>query len=187
MQKFSPPLLYLLGVITCLSLAYILLQYSDFGTSVIPGWHTTIFPQYYLPDLIFISLAFFQLLLILVRQVFGLQSQITTDHLEGGNKLILGISGLNLAGWWIDFITAWHDGYLYELSAFYPRLFGWNFGLYCLFAGINLLAPQLFWRRRIRRHAGWTIGICLLINLGWYVEHLSGLISAALPVNMSGY
>lgn len=178
MPKYPAILLYLLGVITGLSLAFFTFWNLDYATSVIPGWHTTVFPPYFIQGLILSGLAFFQILLILVRHVFKFQKYISSDHLEGVNKLILGTGLLVLLTWTWAYTSAWYSGYLYEQFAFYQRIFGHFWWIYCGLMCCNLIAPQMFWWRRIRRHVGWTLGICLLINIGAYYERLAGILTA---------
>lgn len=182
MFKLPPFLLFLLGIITGLALGYSIFPYFNFATSVIPGWHTTVFPPYFMPGLILSGLAFFQVLLILVRQVFKFQEHISADHIEGVNKLILGTSLFVLLTWIWACANAWYSGYFYEQLAFYQRVFGhfwWTYyGLMCC----NLITPQIFWWPRIRRHIGWTLGICLLINIGAYFERLAVIFTAMMRI-----
>lgn len=178
-MKFPAFLLFLLGLLVGLTLGIKIVPGLDFTTSVIPGWHTTVFPPYYVPGLVLSGLAFFQLLLLGVRQVFQFQAHITVDHIEGVNKLILGASLLVLIRYGF---SAWNSNF-FEQLALNQRVWGqfWSiyFGLMCLSAA----APQAFWWRRIRRNMGWTAGICLLPGIGdlheWLVAsvmHMAGQI-----------
>ena len=172
MFKRPPFLLFLLGLVVGLTLGVKIVPGLGSAGSVIPGWHTTVFPSYYVPGLVLSGLAFFQLLLVGVRQVFQFQAHIKIDHIEGVNKLILGASLLVLIRYGF---SAWNSNF-FEQFAFNQRVWGqfWSiyFGLMCLSAA----APQAFWWRRIRRNMGWTAGICLLPGIGDFHEWLIGIV-----------
>ncbi len=142
----------------------------DFAVSVLPGWHTTIFPPYFVAGAIFSGFAMVLTLLIIARKVFNLQDYITIYHLENMNKIML-LTGMMVGyAYIIEFFTAWYSGNIYERFAFLNRAFGPYAWAYWIMMTCNVMVPQIFWVRKWRRNLKIMFVASLLINVGMWFE-----------------
>ncbi len=142
----------------------------DFAISQLPGWHTTIFPPYFVAGAIFSGFAMVVTLLIPARVLFGLKDIITVRHIENMNKIII-LTGLIVGtAYTIEFFIAWYSGNDYEGFAFINRMMGPKWWAYLTMFSCNVLIPQLFWFKRIRTSMLWSMIICLLVNVGMWFE-----------------
>jgi Ni/Fe-hydrogenase subunit HybB-like protein len=142
----------------------------DFATSVIPGWHTTIFPPYFVAGAVFSGFAMVMTLMILARQVYGLKELMTIKHLEYMNKIMLVTGSLVGYAYAMEFFTAWYSGNQYERYAFINRMTGPYWWAYWTMITCNVLSPQLFWFKRIRTSLPIMFVISILINIGMWFE-----------------
>ncbi len=142
----------------------------DFAVSILPGWHTTIFPPYFVAGAIFSGFAMVVTLAVPARAWFNLKDVITMRHLDNMNKIIL-VTGLMVGyAYSTEFFIAWYSGSVYERFAFINRAFGaWAFS-YWIMVSCNVLAPQLFWFKRIRTSIPAMMVICVLVNIGMWFE-----------------
>jgi len=142
----------------------------DFAVSQLPGWHSTIFPPYFVAGAIFSGCAMVVTLAVPARSLFGLHSLITPRHLENMNKLILGTSLLVGYAYGIEWFMAWYSGNPYERFVQINRAmgpYGWAYGV---MVGCNVLVPQLFWSHTIRT-TPWLMWIIAgLGNVGMWFE-----------------
>jgi molybdopterin-containing oxidoreductase family membrane subunit len=142
----------------------------DFATSVIPGWHTTIFPPYFVAGAIFSGFAMVVTLMVPARQWFGLKHLITMRHLENMNKVILATGCMVGYAYGVEFFMAWYSGNPYEKFAFINRAFGPYWWAYWTMVSCNVLAPQLFWFKAIRTSIPAMFIICIFVNIGMWFE-----------------
>jgi molybdopterin-containing oxidoreductase family membrane subunit len=142
----------------------------DFATSVIPGWHTTIFPPYFVAGAIFSGFAMVMTLLILTRNVMGLARYITLHHLEAMAKVMLLTGSMVGLAYMTEFFIAWYSGNAYERFAFINRATGPYAWAYWTMVSCNLFVPQLLWSKKIRRSVAWLFPISLLVNVGMWFE-----------------
>ncbi len=142
----------------------------DFAVSQLPGWHTTIFPPYFVAGAIFSGCAMVISLIVPARQFFGLKELVTLHHLENLNKLILATGSIVGYAYIIEFFIAWYSGNLYELFAFTNRAFGPYAWAYWIMVGCNVAAPQLLWFKRCRTHVWLMFAISLVVNVGMWFE-----------------
>lgn len=142
----------------------------DFAVSILPGWHTTIFPPYFVAGAIFSGLALVVTLVVPIRSIFKLKELITLHHLENMNKLILTTSLLVGYAYVIEVFTAWYSGNSSEMFAFLNRALGPYAWAYWLMLFCNVVVPQLFWFKKLRTHvvAMWIVSI--LVNVGMWFE-----------------
>ena len=142
----------------------------DFATSVIPGWHTTIFPPYFVAGAIFSGFGMVLTLLIIMREVFHFKQYITITHLENMAKIVTLTGSLVGLAYATEFFMAWYSGVEFEAFAFINRAFGPYWWAYWIMVSCNVICPQLFWIRAIRRNpiALWIISI--FINVGMWFE-----------------
>ena len=151
-RHYEMAYLLLAGLSTPLVLSVHSVVSFDFATSVIPTWHTTIFPPYFVAGAIFGGFAMVLTLLIPARAIFKLQDIITPQHIDKMAKIILLTGSIVGYAYAMEFFIAWYSGNQYEKYAFYNRIFGpywWYWWVGMLFC--NFLAPQLFWFKWFRR------------------------------------
>ncbi|MEW6051542.1 MAG: NrfD/PsrC family molybdoenzyme membrane anchor subunit [Candidatus Zixiibacteriota bacterium] len=162
--------LILAGVSTPLVLSVHSVVSTDFAVSIIPGWHTTIFPPYFVAGAIFSGFAMVLTLGIIVRKAFGLEDIITVNHLEKMNKIML-VTGMMVGyAYSCEFFIAWYSGNLYEKFAFINRAFGPYWWSYWIMVFCNVVVPQIFWFKKWRTHIAVMFVASLLINVGMWFE-----------------
>jgi molybdopterin-containing oxidoreductase family membrane subunit len=142
----------------------------DFATAQLPGWHTTIFPPYFVAGAIFGGFAMVVVLAVPARQFFGLKRIITIRHLEHMNKIMIATGLMVGYAYAMEFFIAWYSGSEFEGFAFRNRLFGPYAWAYWTMITCNVLSPQLFWFKKIRTSPMWTLAIGCFINVGMWFE-----------------
>jgi molybdopterin-containing oxidoreductase family membrane subunit len=142
----------------------------DFAVSVMPGWHTTIFPPYFVAGAVFSGFAMVLSLLVISREFFGLKDLITMRHLENMNKIMLLTGSLVGYAYAMEFFIAWYSGNEYETFVFINRAFGDYAWAYWTMITCNVISPQLFWFKRIRTSIPVMFVISILINVGMWFE-----------------
>ncbi|MDR0793802.1 MAG: polysulfide reductase NrfD [Chitinophagaceae bacterium] len=172
-QRHESLSLVLAGLATPLVLSVHTIVSFDFATSVIPGWHTTIFPPYFVAGAIFSGFAMTQTLLLVLRKVFGLQDYVTVGHIEAMNKILVLTGTIVGCAYLTELFMAWYSGNQYEQYAFfYSRAnlfspYGWS---YWGMMACNVLSPQIFWFRKMRRNIFVTFFMSVIINVGMWFE-----------------
>ena len=142
----------------------------DFAVSLVPGWHMTIFPPYFVAGAIFAGFAMVVIVLTVVRKTMNLSNLITDDHLDVMNRLILAMSCIMGYAYFMEGGTAWYsaDPYIqHTFKNYVSGFYGW--------AGIttvtcNIIIPQIFWFRRMRRSIPAMIFVALAVTLGMWME-----------------
>ena len=142
----------------------------DFAVSQVPGWHTTIFPPYFVAGAIFSGFAMVVTLLVPVRKLYGLENLITIRHLENMNKIIMATGMMVGTAYGIEFFIAWYSGVHYESYAFYNRAFGNYWWAYWTMVSCNVLIPQAFWIKWCRTTPWFMVIICVFVNIGMWFE-----------------
>jgi molybdopterin-containing oxidoreductase family membrane subunit len=143
----------------------------DFAVSQLPGWHTTIFPPYFVAGAIFSGFAMVLTLMIPARAVFGLKHVITAKHLENMAKVLLATGLMVSYGYLSEHFIAWYSGNKYEQFVFFnTRAQGPYAAVYALMLFCNVIVPQVFWSGKARRSI-WILWIgSILINVGMWCE-----------------
>jgi Ni/Fe-hydrogenase subunit HybB-like protein len=150
----------------------------DFAVSQLPGWHTTIFPPYFVAGAIFSGFAMVLTLIIPSRQWFGLKEIITLRHLENMCKIILLTGSIVGYAYGMEFFIAWYSGNAYESFAFINRAFGPYAWAYWTMITCNVLVPQLFWFKKVRT-TPWVIFILtIFVNIGMWFERFVIVVSS---------
>jgi molybdopterin-containing oxidoreductase family membrane subunit len=168
-HRFEFLCLILSGLATPLVFSVHTIVSFDFATSVIPGWHTTIFPPYFVAGAIFSGFAMVQTLLLIVREVMDLKDYITIFHIDVMNKVILVTGSIVGMAYITEFIIAWYSAVEPEQYAFTNRAFGPYMWAYWIMMSCNLITTQFFWSRRLRRNIAFTFVMSIIINIGmWY-------------------
>jgi len=169
-NRFELVSLILAGVSTPLVLSVHSIVSFDFATSLIPAWHTTIFPPYFVAGAIYSGFGMVLSLLIVARKVMGLEKYITIGHLEAMCKVVVLTGSLVGIAYLTEFFIAWWSGDPYEQFAFMNRAFG-PYGWAWLFMfGCNAVIPQVFWVRKLRRNPAFIWVISIFINIGMWFE-----------------
>ena len=172
-QRQESLALVLAGLATPLVLSVHTIVSIDFATSVVPGWHTTIFPPYFVAGAIFSGFAMVQSLLIITRKVLQLEDYITVGHIEAMNKVIVLTGSIVGCAYLTELFIAWYGQNQYEWWAFRQNRvnifspYGWAYYgmMFC-----NVVSPQIFWSRKLRRNVTFTFFMSVLINIGMWFE-----------------
>ncbi|HEY1023715.1 MAG TPA: NrfD/PsrC family molybdoenzyme membrane anchor subunit [Sphingobacteriaceae bacterium] len=169
-QRFEAVSLILAGVSTPLVLSVHTIVSMDFATSVIPGWHTTIFPPYFVAGAIFSGFAMVQTLLLIARKVLNFENYITMFHIESMNKIIMLTGSIVGVAYLTELFIAWYSASEYEQYAFLNRVSGPYWWAYWSMMTCNVISPQLFWFKKIRTSvlASWVLSI--VVNIGMWFE-----------------
>jgi molybdopterin-containing oxidoreductase family membrane subunit len=142
----------------------------DFAVSILPGWHTTIFPPYFVAGAVFSGFAMVQMLMLIARHVFKLKHLVTMRHLENMNKIILVTGSIVGYAYGIEFFIAWYGGNPYEGFAFMNRAFGPYAWAYWTMVSCNVIFPQLFWSKRMRTSIAVSFIVSITTNIGMWFE-----------------
>jgi len=169
-QHYEKAYMLLAGFATPLVLSVHTIVSFDFAVSIIPGWHTTIFPPYFVAGAIFSGFAMVVTVLIFVRKVFDLQEIITLNHLEKMNKIILLTGTMVGYAYGMEFFIAWYSGNPFEQFVFINRAFGPYAWAYWIMVSCNVFIPQLFWIKKVRRTIPIMLVIVIFVNVGMWFE-----------------
>jgi len=169
-QHYEKAYVLLAGFATPLVLSVHTIVSFDFAVSILPGWHTTIFPPYFVAGAIFSGFAMVVTVLVVVRKIFDLQNIITLDHLEKMNKVILATGMMVGLAYGTEFFMAWYSGVSAEQFVFANRAFGPYAWAYWIMVSCNVGFPQLFWIKKIRRSVPAMMVIVILVNVGMWFE-----------------
>lgn len=178
-RNYEKAYLILAGVSTPLVLSVHSVVSTDFAISVIPGWHTTIFPPYFVAGAIFSGFAMVLTLAIIVRKIYHIEDIITVNHLEKMNKIML-VTGMMVGyAYSCEFFVAWYSGNIYERFAFTNRAFGPYWWAYWTMIFCNVVVPQIFWFKKYRTHIAVMFVASILINVGMWFERFVIVVTLA--------
>jgi molybdopterin-containing oxidoreductase family membrane subunit len=177
-RHYEKAYLMLAGLATPLVLSVHSIVSTDFATSLIPGWHTTIFPPYFVAGAIFSGFGMVMTLGLIARKIFRLDKLITMDHLEKMSKIMLVTGSMVGYAYMMEFFIAWYSGNIYEAFAFINRAFGNYAWAYWIMFLCNVITPQLFWFRKIRRSVRWLFTLSIFVNIGMWFERFVITISS---------
>ena len=169
-QRHESLSLVLAGLSTPLVLSVHTIVSFDFATSVVPGWHTTIFPPYFVAGAIFSGFAMVQTLMLMTRKILKLEDYITLSHIDSMNRVITLTGSIVGCAYLTELFTAWYSGSLYEQYAFANRALGPYWWAYWGMMLCNVVSPQLFWSRKLRRSIFWTFFLSIVVNIGMWFE-----------------
>jgi Ni/Fe-hydrogenase subunit HybB-like protein len=169
-SNYEKAYLILAAISTPLVLSVHSIVSFDFATSVIPGWHTTIFPPYFVAGAIFSGFACVMTLLLIARWTLNLQNLITIKHLENMNKIILVTGSIVGYAYACEFFIAWYSGDIYERFTFLNRAFGPYWWAAWSMYTCNVFIPQLYWFRSMRRNLWVMFIISITTNIGMWFE-----------------
>ncbi|MGC9973275.1 MAG: NrfD/PsrC family molybdoenzyme membrane anchor subunit [Bryobacteraceae bacterium] len=169
-RHYAAAYVFLAGLATPLVISVHSIVSWDFAMSIVPGWHTTIFPPYFVAGAIHSGLAMVLTIVIPMRRLFGLDPYITQEHLANLAKLMI-VTGMLLGySYGVEFFVAWYSGNIYERSIFFYRAFGDYAWALWLLVACNVGSPLLFCFSKVRHSTPWLIALCLLVNVGMFFE-----------------
>ena len=177
-HRFEFAYLLLASLATPLVLSVHSVVSFDFAVSIMPGWHTTIFPPYFVAGAIFSGFAMVVTLIIPTRKFFGLEEIITARHLENMAKIMLATSMMVGLAYSTEFFVAWYSGNTYEAFTFLNRAFGPYAWAYWTMVTCNVLVPQIFWIRKFRNKTLVLWVASILINVGMWFERFVIVVSS---------
>ena len=169
-SRYESVSLILAGLATPLVLSVHTIVSFDFATSIIPGWHTTIFPPYFVAGAIFSGFAMVLTLLIITRKVYRLENYITIKHIEYMNIIIIVTGSIVGVAYITELFMAWYSGVEFEQFAFLNRISGPYAWGYWIMMTCNVVTPQLFWIKKIRTNLIITFILSIVINIGMWFE-----------------
>lgn len=169
-QHYEMVYLILAGFATPLVLSVHTIVSFDFAVSILPGWHTTIFPPYFVAGAVFSGFAMVQNVLIFVRKIYNYEHIITLDTLEKMNKIMLLTGSMVGYAYAMEFFIAWYSGVQAEQFAFLNRAFGPYSWAYWIMVSCNVISPQLFWFKKIRRSIPIMFFVAVIVNVGMWFE-----------------
>ena len=176
--RYEVVYLLLAGLATPLVFSVHTIVSFDFATSVIPGWHTTIFPPYFVAGAIFSGLAMVLTLMLIARKVMRLEDYITTRHVGAMCKLIMGMGGIVALAYGTEFFTALYSGNRYERFVFMNRALGPFAWAYWTMVICNVVTPQLFWSKRLRTNLVVVFIASIFINIGMWFERFTIIVTS---------
>jgi Ni/Fe-hydrogenase subunit HybB-like protein len=142
----------------------------DFAASLLPGWHTTILPPYFVAGAIFSGFAMVVTLMVIAREMFNLKEYVTMKHLENMNKVIM-VTGLMVGyAYSTEFFIAWYSGNEYEGFTFVNRALGPYWWAYWIMISCNVLSPQVFWFQKFRTSIPVMFVVSIFVNIGMWFE-----------------
>jgi molybdopterin-containing oxidoreductase family membrane subunit len=169
-NRFEEVSLVLAGLATPLVFSVHSIVSFDFATSVIPGWHTTIFPPYFVSGAVFSGFAMVQTLLLVMRKTMKLESYITIKHIEYMNIVIIVTGSIVGVAYITELFISWYSGVEYESYAFLNRATGKYWWSYAIMMTANVVTPQLFWFKKIRTSLIATFILAIVVNIGMWFE-----------------
>jgi Ni/Fe-hydrogenase subunit HybB-like protein len=169
-QNYERAYLILAALSTPLVLSVHSVVSFDFATSLLPGWHTTIFPPYFVAGAVFSGFAMVMTLMLITRAVYGMRSLITMKHLELMNKIMLTTGSLVGYAYAMEFFIAYYSGDDYERFCFINRATGPYWWAYWTMISCNVISPQFFWSKKLRTSIPVMFVISIFINIGMWFE-----------------
>ena len=165
---------------------------TDFAVGVEPGWHTTIFPPFFVVGAIFSGFAMVMTLMVLIRKIYKLTDYVTDNHMDAIARILIFISLIMGTAYLTEVFISWYSGNEYDMFTFFKNRIAGDYALH--FWGMivcNALIPQLFWFRKIRRNWVGLLSISLIINIGMWLERYNIVVTSLskdyLPSNWVSY
>jgi molybdopterin-containing oxidoreductase family membrane subunit len=169
-QRYQSAYLLLAGLATPLVLSVHTVVSFDFAIAIVPGWHTTIFPPYFVAGAIYSGFAMVVTIAIPLRKIYGLEDFITMRHLENMAKVMLATGLIVAYGYFFEFFMSIYSGNTWDVFLVRQRLHGPYASYYYMLILCNILTPQLLWIRRIRTNVVILFLMSLVINIGMWLE-----------------
>ncbi|MDT5272168.1 MAG: hypothetical protein QOH49_4354 [Acidobacteriota bacterium] len=168
--RYEVVYLLLAGISTPLVLSVHTIVSFDFAIGIIPGWHTTVFPPYFVAGAIYAGFAMVLTLVIPLRKFYGLEDFITDRHLRNSAKVMLATGLIVAYGYMMETWTAWYSANTYEEFMMRNRFFGPYALFYWALITCNVIVPQFLWVRRVRHSNIALFAIAMFVNVGMWLE-----------------
>jgi len=169
-QRHEMASLLLAGLATPLVLSVHTVVSFDFSFGIVPGWHSTIFPPYFVAGAIYAGFAMVLTLAIPLRKLFGLEDFITMRHLNNMGKVMLAAGLIVGYGYVMEVFMAYYSGNQYERYMTLNRMFGPYGAIYWCLILCNIITPQFLWFRKVRASVGSLFAIAMVVNVGMWLE-----------------
>jgi Ni/Fe-hydrogenase subunit HybB-like protein len=169
-SNYEMAYLILAGISTPLVLSVHTIVSFDFAVALIPGWHTTIFPPYFVAGAIFSGFGMVLTLMLPLRSIYRLEDLITQYHIDCMCKITLATGSMVGYAYAMEFFIAWYGANQFEGFTFINRAFGHYSWAYWIMVSCNVISPQLFWSKRIRQNTALVFVISLFVNVGMWFE-----------------
>jgi Ni/Fe-hydrogenase subunit HybB-like protein len=169
-HRYETAYLLLAGLATPLVVSVHTVVSLDFAAGIIPGWHATIFPPYFVAGAIYAGFAMVLTLAIPIRAIYGLQDFITMRHLNNMAKVILATGLMVAYGYLMEAFTAWYSGNVFEQAMMDNRTKGAFAHMYWTLVLCNVVTPQFLWFRKIRTNVWSLFAIAMVVNVGMWLE-----------------
>ena len=169
-QRHEMASLLLAGLATPLVLSVHTVVSFDFAFGIVPGWHSTIFPPYFVAGAIYAGFAMVLTLAIPLRKLFGLQDFITMRHLDNMGKVMLAAGLIVGYGYVMEAFMAYYSAGQYEIYMTLNRMFGPYAAIYWCLIFCNIITPQFLWFRKVRASVGSLFAIAMVVNVGMWLE-----------------
>jgi molybdopterin-containing oxidoreductase family membrane subunit len=169
-HRYETAYVLLAGLATPLVVSVHTVVSFDFAVAIVPGWHSTIFPPYFVAGAIFSGFAMVLTLAIPIRHFYGLQDFITDKHLDNMAKILLATGMMVGYGYLMEAFMSWYSDNPFEAAVQMDRMTGAYKGVYWGLLACNVLAPQFLWVKRFRTNALFLFAISLVVNTGMWLE-----------------
>jgi Ni/Fe-hydrogenase subunit HybB-like protein len=169
-KRYEALYILLAGISTPLVLSVHTVVSFDFAIAIVPGWHTTIFPPYFVAGAIYSGFAMVLVLAIPIRKYYRLEDMITMRHLQNSAKIMLATGLIVAYGYFFETFIGLYSGSTYERFMLHNRWFGPYAGFYWSLILLNILLPQVLWSPKIRSNTTWLFGISLVVLVGMWLE-----------------
>lgn len=169
-HRYEMAYLLLAGLATPLVISVHTVVSFDFAVALVPGWHSTIFPPYFVAGAIYSGFAMVLTIAIPLRRLYGLQDLITDRHLRNMGVVMLATGMVVAYGYVMETFTAWYSGDIFEKYLIFNRAFGPYGYMYWLLILFNILIPQLLWVRRVHANVAVLFVIAISVNIGMWLE-----------------
>jgi molybdopterin-containing oxidoreductase family membrane subunit len=190
-SNYEKAYLLLAGLSTPLVLSVHSIVSFDFAVSQLPGWHTTIFPPYFVAGAIFSGFGMVLTLMIPLRSIFKLEDLLTIRHIELMCKVTLATGTIVGYAYGMEFFIAWYGGNPYEAYAFQNRAFGPYWWAYWIMISCNVITPQFFWFKKLRTNVVVVWVLSIFVNIGMWFERFVIVVTSLhrdyLPANWGYY
>jgi len=169
-NRYETAYMLLAGLATPLVLSVHSVVSFDFAVSVVPGWHTTFFPPYFVAGAIYSGFAMVLILAIPFRYLYGMQDFITLRHLQNCGKLMLATGMIVAYAYMLEMFIGWYSNDKYELAMVSNRLHGPYSHFYWMLVACNIVIPQVLWFNKVRSTPWMLFCVALVVNSGMWLE-----------------
>jgi len=171
-KRYHTAYLLLAGLATPLVLSVHTVVSFDFTIAIVPGWHSTIFPPYFVAGAIYSGFAMVLILAIPIRYFYGLEDFVTMRHLENSGMIMLATGLIVAYGYIMEPFMAWFGGNKYDMYQFWDRAHGPYWWVFLALISMNVVIPQVLWIGKLRRSPFWLFVISLDVLIGMWIERV---------------